>query len=349
MGNSTRSLQSVFDFTRAHPDLAGISDPAAGWSNLAVRIGNKVMTDLLNQQFNFKFNRVAPPLLPVYTNQWQQDYALFQPLTPFASVKNVGWLEDCRAIDVNSTQFPPGKGEVEVVKELPEIGMNFQRKKPAICWLPNDQLLYAQWGGPSAVTANPQPNQVISPLLGANGMPNNPWLQVKDPNGNLLVLVQFGTTGGSQPSWPAAGAAAGTVVNDGTCKWVVLDPKGQGVRIAPLPAQGGRVYQLNVIAQAKPATLTKMSDFIDPIPDDQASYFEDGFTARCYEFSPDPVKQRTWENRWRQWLAGIAEMLRGQAHEPTAFGMYPDRHVLDDGFEMGSLGPAWPYGGWWQR
>lgn len=348
MGNSSRTLQSVVDFAVAHPDIVGLN-PAAGWSNLAVRVGNKVMADLLNQQFNFKFNRIAPPLAPLYTNNWQQDYALIQPASPFASIKNVGWLEDCRAIDVNATQFPPGKFEVEVVKELPEIGPNLQRKKPAICWLPNDQLQYSTWGGNAAVTSNPQPNQVIAPLLGATAMPKNPWLQIKDTNGNLLVLAQFGTTGGTTPSFPSAGAAAGVTVNDGTCIWVVIDPKGQGIRLVPLPAQGGRVWQLNIIAQAKPAILGKIGDVIDPIPDDQASYFEDGFIARCYEFSPEPAKQATWQKRWAQWIQGIATMLKGQAHEPLAFGMYPDRHILDDGYTFGNLGPAWPYGGWWER
>lgn len=340
MGNSTRSLQSVADYTRAHPDIATL-DPASGWSNLAIRIGDKVMTELLSQSYNWKFNRISPPISPFYLNQWQQDYA--------TSLTGMGWLEDCGAVDINNTAFPPPKvPQLEVVKYLPVIGQYYYRK-PAICWLPNDQLQYATWGGPATQTANPQANQVISALIGAASMPNNPWLQVRDPNGNLQVLTQFGTTGGVQPSWPAPGAAVGTQTTDGTCKWTVVDPKAQGFRLVPLPAQGGRVWQINPIGQAKPVKFASMGQFLDPIPDDLASYFEDGFLARCYEFSPDPNKQVTWQRRWSQWMQSIAEMLRSQDHERQSYGLYPDRNVAEsDGIIYSNPGPAWPFG-WWSR
>jgi len=343
MGNSTRTLQSVLDFAVARPDLAGVGSPAAGWSNIAVRIGNQVMTDLLSQTFNFKFNRISPPIPPFYTNQWQQDYAVVDPVT-LASLKTLAWIEDCQAIDINAT-FPQAKFTLDCVQVLPAIGSNYQ-SKGKICWLPNDQLQYSTWGGPASNVSNPQPLQVIAPLLGATQNPQNPWLQVQDPNGNFQLLTTFGTTGSSQPSWPTAGAAAGTQTNDGTCRWTVLDPKGQGFRIVPVPAQGARIWQIKPIGQAKPIPLASRNSMIDPIPDDQATYFEQGFVARCYEFSPDPGKQKTWETRWTQWLAGITQSLKGQTREAQNYGMYPERALMDDGVLYGQPTPAWPFSNW---
>jgi hypothetical protein len=85
---------------------------------------------------------------------------------------------------------------------------------------------------------------------------------------------------------------------------------------------------------------------IEPIPDDLATYFEDGFIARAYEFSPDPAKQITWETRWTQWLSGIANSLKSQTREKISYGMVPDHGIMEDGVMYGSPTPAWPFGNW---
>lgn len=342
MGNSTRTLQSVADLAREHADISAVFNAPAGYANIALRIANKVMTQMLSPMFNFKWNQVAP-ITPFYTNQWQQDYASINPVS-LASLKTLGWLTDCQAVDINNTQYPQFTGTLEIVRELPVVDARYA-SRAKICWMYNDQLRYATWGGTASVTANPQPNQVIAALLGAVTGPLNPWLQVRDPNGNLLVLTTFGTTGGSQPAWPGANAAAGVQVTDGSCKWTVVDPKGQGFRLVPLPAQGSRVYQVNVVGQARPVAFTTIGQMLDPIPDDMAPYFEDGFVARAFEFSPDAGKQRTWENKVKQWRDGLAEMMRGSDREPAAFGLVPTTDLMGDAGYV-NLGPAWPYGMW---
>lgn len=342
MGNSSRTLQSVVDLARPHPDITAVFNQPAGYVNIALRLGNKVMTSMLSPKFNWKWNRVAP-IAPFLLNQWQQDYASIDPVS-FASLKTLGWLEDCQATDINNTQYPQYVGVVEIVKDLPIVDARYQGRAK-ICWMFNDQLRYATWGGTATVTANPQPKQVIAPLLGAVQTPQNPWLQVRDTNGNLQVLTTFGTTGVSQPQWPAANAAPGAHTQDGSCVWTVVDPKGQGFRVVPLPAQGNRVWQITVVGQARPVAFTTIGQFLEPIPDDMATYFEDGFVARAFEFSPDPNKQRTWENKVKEWTAGLAEMIRSGDREPDAFGMIPTTDLMQSGAYV-NLGPAWPYGSW---
>ena len=90
MGSSTIKLVAAFDYVAAR----GVPDPRAGAGGygvqLALRLGQQVMNDLIAERFNWKWNRaIAAAFL---TNSYQQDY-------PQIGLQALGWLETCAVVD----------------------------------------------------------------------------------------------------------------------------------------------------------------------------------------------------------------------------------------------------------
>jgi hypothetical protein len=198
-----------------------------------------------------------------------------------------------------------------------------------------DQLNYGVWPGAA---------QRYTAPLGATITPTNPPINIVDANANILILTTYGITGSVAPELPA-NSAEGTTVNDGTCVWTVASPNGQGFRLIPLPPQQGVVYQVNVIAQMQaPAQFTSMGAQINPVPDDYAVWFREGFKSYCYQYSPNPAMQMQFEKKRDQWLAAISSALRQGDREQTDAGFIPDRSVVAGSGSM-DIGPAWPYAG----
>lgn len=323
MGNSTRTLQNIVDFVASMADLAPIL-PAGGYSSsLAMDIASDVMSDMLKERFNWKFNRIIIP--PFQTISWQQDYASL-------SIANIGWLEHAVAVDINNTALPKPIFPIECVRDLERTAYQFGRPDSA-CWLPNDQLIQGSWPGANQVYTNP---------LGAVQTPTNPTTNIRDANGNILVLTTYGTTGVTAPVL-AVNAPAGTTVNDGTCVWTVADPKAQGIRVSPLPPQSGLVYQMYIIAQARPIRFTSMEQTLDPIPDDYSKYFADGFIAYSHRHSPNPAVQQRFQQRQADWFKALFD-ARGQGDRERDAAMFvPSRGIMDSPSAI-PIGPAWPYG-----
>ncbi|HVO91792.1 MAG TPA: hypothetical protein VMT22_03075 [Terriglobales bacterium] len=282
------------------------------------------MSKMIAQRFNWKWNRIK--VSPFYTISWQQDY----PQYPLA---NLGWLEHAYGIDINNTALPKPIFPIECVRDL-EATSSVYSAPTKICFLPNNQLnLATQWAGPLVKYTNP---------LGATVNPNNPPTAFIDVNGNYLILTAYGTTGLVTP-FATTNAAPGTQVSDGTCQWTVVDPFGSGFRIDPLPSQTGTVYQINVIAQAKAPSFANLQQKLDPIPDDFASYFNDGFIALLHRHSSNPAVRAKEPQKQMDWLKAMAE-ARGQAdREKDNAGFIPDRSIMSEPSAI-PVGPAWPFG-----
>jgi hypothetical protein len=168
-----------------------------GWrlfGQLPIEVANEVITEMMAQRFNWKFNRMIVP--PFYSISWQQDYATINQ-------KTIGWLEHAVAVDINNTALPKPIFWLECVRDLERTGFQFGRPEK-ICWLPNDQLVQDVWPGAAYTFTNP---------LGAINTPSNKLINILDANGNILILTTFGTTGVVAPAAPAA-SASGVVVND---------------------------------------------------------------------------------------------------------------------------------------
>lgn len=290
---------------------------------------------MLGESFPFKFNRIN--VTPFCTISWEQDYAV-------PGVTNLSWIEKAWMVDINNTSQPKPIFPLEAVRDLERTSYQYGRPGQ-VCWLPNDQLMYGTWGAApnNSGQSNPGPNVVYTQPLGALTTPANPISQIKDSNGNLQVLTTFGTCGSTQPTWPAAGAPVGTTTIDGTCIWTVVDPKGQGFRLSPLPPQSGVVYQINVVGQMKPPAFTSFSQTLEPIPDEYAPHFKAGFVAYCYRHSPDPKVRGKFQDEFKLWIASLAKAVRKGDRERDNAGFYPDRSVVESGAYY-NIGPAWPYG-----
>lgn len=330
MGNSTRSLRSVLDLTMTMPGL-DVAFAMAGHSQQpALGIANRVMKDMLSPKFNWKFNRIIVPVF--FTISWQQDYAS-------VNVKNVGWIEHSFLRDINNTAFPKPITPLRAVRDLERT--SFQLGNPEeVCWLPNDQGTYGKWGGGSQ--GDPGALSVYTNPLGAAVTPANPFIQIVDTNGNIQVIKTYGITGAVQPVWPAANSAAGVTTNDGTVVWQVADPKATTFRVSPLPPQTGRVWEVNIIAQAKAPAFATMSQLLDPLPDDYASYFEQGFAAIAHEHSPLPDVRAKAANKVQEWMSALKQAIGQGDREEDSAGIYPATNIMDSTIPI-DLGPAYPF------
>lgn len=324
--SSTVKLQDCVNDAQRFGDLKPVI--AVGGSSMepALTIANLVMGELCSKRYNWKWNSFN--VKPFQTISWQNDYGV-------SGISNLGWLENAVIIDINSTQIPKRKYKMEVVKDLQPSSEGYGRPFQ-ICWLNNLNMLFGTWGTGLTTPntnntgqANPGPGVVYTQPLGAPTTPSNPVTQIIDSNGNLQVLTTFGTCGSVAPTWPAANAAVGQTTTDGSCIWTVIDPKGQGFRLQMIPAQAGVVWQVMIRAQYKPQRFTSLSATLDPLPDDFAHYFMQGFRAYCYQRSPEEKVRAKFAPEYALWQASILD-AEGQAdREPESFGAYPSSEIMD--------------------
>lgn len=354
MANSTTRLSDIVRFAKTHPDIAPIVQTTAGGSSLepALTICSDVMIELVAQVFNWKWNRA---IFPVFTtNSFQQDYA--------SNVVNLGWLEDGFLLDINNTAYPQPVWPLEVVKYMPRTSTQYGMPGQ-VCWLPNNQLFYATWGAVNigqtqngGVGPNPQPLQTITNPVGLATSPNNPWLQVADAFGNFWVVTTFGTTGASTPfaanlnpvfPTPNNPTQAATTVTDGSVVWTAVNPSGMGIRCNPLPPQTGVTYQFNLFYQYRPfafsnGPFTQLSQTIEPVPDDFAKRFRDGFIALAYQHSQDPKVRAKSQEMYAMWIKSMTDGLRAGDRERDNMGFYPATSLLQQPYTV-FPGPAWPW------
>ena len=338
-------LQSIVDDASCNAELAPALAVAGQSDAPALSIANDVMNDMLiggpdGQIFPWKWNRAR--IKPFFTISWQQDYAQ-------SGLTTLRWIEHAFAIDINNTSQPKPTVRMEGHRDL-EAEWRQWGLPVKICWLPNDQLNYGTWGQSSLLNIqglnNPGPGVVYTYPVGVAQTPSNPTTQIQDANGNYLVLTTFGTCGSSAPS-VAANSPAGATVADGSCVWTVVDPKGQGFRITPLPPLNGRVWLINPIAQNRPVTFTSLGQLLDPIPDDYVTHFKNGFFAQCYRRSPDAKVRAKFMQEHALWLKSLDNAVRAGNREQDDARFTPERGIMDSGYGYINLGPLYPYESPW--
>lgn len=358
MPNSSIQLQAIVDFAKTLPELNPVLSTGGFSDQPARQIANKVMIDILAQSWPPKWNRVKIP--PVYTNSWQQDYAL-------NTVNNISWFENGLIIDINSTRQPKTKYPFESNRDLAETDVQYGQPGQ-FCWMPNDQLIYATWGGLNTgegTLSNPGPGSVYGAILGPSAQAANPFTQVKDPNGNLWTLQPTAaypnnlnanvTLGSVQPTWPTNPTyptfqnpntvqtiANGGIVQDGTAFWQAVNPKGQGIRINPIPSQTGRVWQMRTFAQMRPVQFLNLQQTLEPIPDDFYTYFQNGFVAYCYMHSKDSKIAAKFSLFYKVWKEELEQALESIDRERDNSGIYPSECTMSQGYHN-YIGPANPY------
>src|SRR6185437_6393127 len=281
---------------------------------------------------------------------WQQDYAL--ALTTLAS------LQQGIVININNSSLPKPWGYVEIVRSQNQATGAWNGPCPffaapvfAVNWLPNNQLYYGTWGqanvGGASQGNNPVAGSVYTNPLGASSQPHNPIAQIKDANGNLLVITTYGTEGSAAPV-AAVNAAPGTTVSGAgaTTVWTVIDPNGQGIRINPVPSQSGVVWQFNLVGQAIPVRFTSLTQTLAPLWDQYESTFRDGFIARCYQYSPEQKVRDKYDRAWQRWIESLYSAREKSDKEREGNRFVPRLSVVGSGGSRGGfIGPAWPFNG----
>jgi hypothetical protein len=278
VGNSTIMLRDVYTTIAAK----GIPDPRGGPSGygdtLALECANEVMADIVCERYNWKWNRAHAA--PFYTNSFQQDYPqLAQTAGP------IGWGEDGDVIEVNSTSFPKPLRNIKWRRGLSRT--NVSRWWPEnVSWMYNKELALGVWPG-AGVT--------FYPLLGS-GAPagKNPWLNMVDANGNILIVTTFGTTGADAPSVPA-NSNEGTTVEDGSVVWTCVSPNSQGFRLDRLPSAAGPTLEIRPYYQLDPPRFTTFQQMLDPIPNSFSRFFFRGLQAQSLANSPNPADVKRGE------------------------------------------------------
>lgn len=366
-GNSTILLQDIVDDAATLPDLAPALATGGFSAVPALSIANDVITAMLaggptGQPLNWKFNRFN--VTPFPTISYQQDY--FVP-----GVVNLGWIESAWAVNINQTSVPKQKQQLEVRRDL-DVTFDQTGYPGKICWIPNDQCQVGTWGqhplGPTAANSlgeittgpgmtgiqNPGPNVVYTNPVGALQTPINATTCIVDPNGNLWALTTYGTCGSVQPTWPVNPSyptyqnpsTVATTVNDGTCVWTAINPKGQGFRLSPIPPQSGVVWMIQPVGQMRIPVFKTLGQTLDPIPDDYVSYFKQGFYAQCYRRNPDPKQRAKFADEWKLWLDALDKAVKQGQREMDDMGFYPGTSVMDTGWAFNPINPAMPYGPW---
>jgi hypothetical protein len=209
MGNSTKTLQSIFDSVKAKGIPVPTDQPGGYGTRLALTVGNDVMAAIVAERFNPKWNRaIAPSFL---TNSYQQDY-------PQIGLVNIGWGEDVDKVDINNTAFPKPTNLPGMLwrRQLSRTSLALWPPRE-ICWMYNQDMVYggnqatlanpASWGTPSW----PGPGKTFNPLMTSGPVIQNPIMSMIDGNGNLLIVTTLGTTAtGSQFSTTTASVVGNT-------------------------------------------------------------------------------------------------------------------------------------------
>ncbi len=336
---STVTLQSVVDDCQAMAELEPILNVGGHTLQPALRVANDTMADICGLAYPHKWNEKN--LVPFVINVMQQDYALVNP--DGTSVMDLSWLERGTAIDMNNAANPKPWRYIEVGRQLPQqtgTWFNFGISNPMalVNAFPNKTLYFGTWGATTLASqsnmtgTNPQAGSVYTNPIGvAVSLPLNPITQIKDSNGNLLVLTGYGTEGVNPPVAPAKSTpgflvTGATRQDASTTVWTVVDPNGWGIRVMPVPAQVGTVWQFNLVYQMKPVRFVNLDQTLDPLPDEYENHFFRGFVAHLYAFSSKAAIQAKSEREWQKWMNYLSGPMGIRGRE--------DRETEENGFTL---------------
>jgi hypothetical protein len=137
-----------------------------------------------------------------------------------------------------------------------------------------------------------------------------------------------------------------TTIQDGTCVWTAINPAGQGFRLSPIPPQTGTVWLIQPVAQMKAARFTSVAQTLEPLPDDYATHFKQGFFAECYRRNPDPKVRAKYPMERQLFMEALDKAVRQADREEDDMGFYPGGGIMETGFGFSRVSPAMPYGPW---
>lgn len=357
---SRYTLQAILDKVQPLGDI----NPILGQVSHAqlepfITICTDVMTEIFAQPFPYKWAEILLPIF--YSNSLQQDYVLTNP--DGSSFFTVEWLTRGIVVQMTGNTLPKPWGYVECGRQLTQgtgtvtqIGLWNNPTFEAALIL-NKLAYFGTWGASlnsQSLGNDPGVGSIYSGPLTNNGtMTNNPITQIRDSNGNLLVIQLLqgqpynsatvtGVCGTVPPTAPL-NAAPGTQVQDGQVTWVVVDPNGWAVRLLPIPSATGVVFQFNLVGQQTSVPpYTNLSQTIDPLPDKYEPYFRQGVIAQCYRHATDPKVFAKFERAYMLWVQSLRNLRELQDRELEENRFTPERGIMG-GRRNWYVGAAWPF------
>lgn len=383
MPNSSIKLQEIIDDAQSLGDVSPALATGGFSTGPSLSIANDVMQALINggpigQAFNWKWNRFNVPSFP--TISYQQDY--FVPnlfklgwlesawasdvnglTTPKRKIQievhkdlevdyqqgsapmKICWLPNDQLATGTWGQIPLGPQATLPSSMGGGFGLNFGNSFGGANG--NNDIDTAASG-----LLNPGPYTVYTNPIGATQTPINPTTCITDPNGNLWLLTTYGICGPTEPAWPSlvsyptpqSPSTAPTTIIDGTCVWTAINPKGQGFRVSPIPPQTGTVWLIQPVGQMRAPRFNSVQQTIEPIPDDYATHFKQGFVAECYRRHPDPKVRARYTQERQIWMEALDKAVRQADREMDDVGFYPGASLMDSGF-IRRPSPDYPFWG----
>lgn len=344
---STVTLQNFVDNAQSFGDL----NPVLNAGGYSLEPARTAMNDAMNgflADYPYKFNGFNLPLF--YTNSWQQDYAI-------PGLVTLAWLTRGVCDNISSTAIPKPWSWVEVGRDQQSTTASilsnsfFAQAVFRANWLPNNQLYYGTWGqgntGNSTLGNNPVSGSVYTNPITASSQPANPITQITDANGNFLVLTTYGTEGSTAPL-AAANATPGTTASGSGAStvWTVVDPNGQGIRIAPVPSQTGSVWQFRLTGQLTPPRFSSFAQTMAPVTDDYEPHLRALFIAQLYRYSSETKIRAKFQTEWDMAMKSLMKARSKSDRERDLYRFVPSTSVKNGaGGWGGYVGPFWPYGG----
>ena len=328
---STWNAQRLIDYARTFSWTVPILGVAGYSDQPALSFLDEIVKHILSKTNPWPWNAAKFPAFE--TMPYQQDY-------PTSISQNVlGWLQAAVICDINNTSPPQPIIPINAVNSLLPT-MNTGRPQK-VCWITNSTAQTAVWGrgrpndpGPGSVYQDPL-------VLNGGGPGLNPLTAVTDTNGNIQLVTTYGECGETMPIWPVANSPAGTSTTDGTVVWQVQDPNGVALRLDALATYQSIVWEIRVMYQLKPPTISTLKQTIDPVPDDLSYLVRKGFLAYC----TGQTDRTKFVAEFAQWQADIQEAMGSSDRSYSEYGFFPAAPISGGGGEGGSVG-SWGYPGW---
>jgi hypothetical protein len=327
--SSTLNAQLLVDYARTFPWTVPVVGLAGYSTQPAVSFLDEVVKKILAKTNPWKWN--AMPFPAFQSQPYQQDY-------PTNISQNVmGWLQAAVIADINNTANPIPILPINAVNSLLPTMTTGRPQK--ISWIANAVAQTAVWG--RGRPSDPGPNvPYVNPLVLLGGGPSmNPLCAITDANGNILVVTTYGVTGTTAPL-ASVGAAAGTIVTDGSVVWTVMDPNGVALRIDALATFQSVVWEMRVLFQKKPPNITTLTQTITPIPDDLNYLVKQGFLCFCTK----QTDRSKFPAEFAQWMEDIQMAMGSSDREYCEYGFFPSAPITGGSGEGGGAG-TWGYPG----
>jgi hypothetical protein len=205
-----------------------------------------------------------------------------------------------------------------------------------VAWLPNDQLTYG------TCAANTTYTKILGrPSKYWNRAHSNPRPE-RQPGGGLDNTNATVTTGSAQPTWATDSTyptytnqtQTAATVNDGSVIWTAINLKNQGIRVLPLPPQGG-IYLASEPREAmRPPTFSALSQTLNPILDNYAPYFRQGFISHAYRHASDSKTQAKFKTEFQPWMGAMTEAVKKRDRERDSAGSYLSESLMSSGYPV---------------